>query len=256
MNQTKFDYNKLNTLAEQNSSKYQNAKPCQHIYFDNFLSEDLARELLNNFPKVDSDVWNKDYKDQYQYKMACEDATKFPAEIRETLKEFNSSEFINFLEKLTGIEGIIPDPHYRGGGMHQIKVHVDFNWYPRLHIERRINVLLYLNDNWKEEYGGHFELWNKDMTKAEVKVLPIFNRLAIFSTSEDSFHGHPDPINCPEDMTRKSLALYYYTSPAKDIEARAEAHSTIFKERPGEELKNEQKSFFERVLNKVKNKIK
>jgi Rps23 Pro-64 3,4-dihydroxylase Tpa1-like proline 4-hydroxylase len=131
--------------------------------------------------------------------------------------------------------------------MHQIarggflKVHIDFNWYPRLKLERRLNVLIYLNENWKEEYGGYFELWNKDMTKSEVKILPVFNRMAMFTTGEESYHGHPDVLTCPEGMTRKSLALYYYTSPATHKEAQAEAHSTVFKERPGEEFHQSKK---------------
>lgn len=245
MNNFKFDTEKLNKLAEENKDKYQGGSPCPHIYFDNFLPENVAREVLNEFPGVESNVWDKNYKDERQFKMACEDSTKFPESIREVLKEFNSSEFIKFLEKLTGIDGLIPDPHYRGGGMHQIKpggflkVHVDFNWYPKLKLERRLNVLLYLNENWKEEYGGHFELWDKEMKNAEVKVLPIFNRVAMFSTSEDSYHGHPDPIACPEDMTRKSLALYYYTSPANENQIRGgSGHSTLFYSRPGEKLTN------------------
>lgn len=253
-----FDSHKLQELAKNNKHKYQTSEPTNHIYFDNFLPEDIAKKLVAEFPSTSNEsVWGK-YDDSRQNKYACEDTTKFPETIKHVLEQCNSSVFINFLEELTGIQGLIPDPHYRGGGMHQIapggflKVHIDFNWYPRLKLERRLNVLIYLNENWKEEYGGYFELWNKDMTKSEVKILPIFNRMAMFSTGEDSYHGHPDPLKCPEGMTRKSIALYYYTSPAGEEGARAEAHSTIFKERPGEVFKQQVPNLLRRVIRKIR----
>ena len=220
MSQFFFNEKKLNKIAEENAEKYQKAKPCPHIYIDNI-----------------------------------EETSLFPEHIREVLGEFNSAVFISFLEKLTGIEGLIPDPYYRGGGMHQIipggflKVHVDFNWHKKLNLERRLNIIFFLNKNWKEEYGGHFELWNKEMTKSEVKVLPVFNRMAIFSTSEDSFHGHPDLLKCPEGMTRKSLALYYYTSPATENQTMAaDSHSTLFRTRPGEKLKKKKNRSVKYIL--------
>lgn len=237
-----FDVEKLIDLAEKNSGKYKSAQPFPYIYFDDFFPERVIESVYRDFPQDHSSVWNARYNDEYQYKLACENPMLFPGSIWEILQECNSSVFVGFLEKLTGIQGLIPDPYYRGGGMHQIlpggflKVHVDFNWHPRLKLERRVNVLIYLNKDWREEYGGYFELWNKDMTKSEVKILPIFNRIAIFSTSENSYHGHPDPLACPAGMSRKSLALYYYTSPATEDQIGASAHSTVFKGRPGEHI--------------------
>jgi Rps23 Pro-64 3,4-dihydroxylase Tpa1-like proline 4-hydroxylase len=145
---------------------------------------------------------------------------------------------LNFLEILTGIKGVIPDPYYVGGGLHQIKpggnleVHADFNLHTKLKLDRRINVLVYMNKDWHEEYGGHFELWNKDMTAAEQKILPLFNRCAIFSTTSTSYHGHPTPLSCPPDRTRKSIATYYYSNGRPEEEAN-ESHSTLFMQRPG-----------------------
>jgi len=103
-----------------------------------------------------------------------------------------------------------------------------------------LNVLLYLNKDWKDEYGGHFQLWNKEMTRCETKVAPLFNRLVVFSTSDYSFHGHPDPLNCPEGMTRKSLAFYYYSNgrPSEEV---SNHHDTLFKKRPGETFDSEGK---------------
>ncbi len=161
------------------------------------------------------------------------------AYLRDVLYQFNSSAVINFLEELTGIDGLIPDPHFEGGGLHQIEpggyldVHVDFNFHHRLKLDRRLNLILYLNKNWKEEYNGHLELWNRDMTQCVQRVAPIFNRCVVFSTTDFSYHGHPDVLQSPPGVTRKSLALYYYSNGRPD-EERSDAHSTIFRNRPGE----------------------
>jgi Rps23 Pro-64 3,4-dihydroxylase Tpa1-like proline 4-hydroxylase len=138
-----------------------------------------------------------------------------------------------FLEKLTGIAGLIPDPHLRGGGLHEIRqggalgVHADFNFYKRLNLYRRLNLLIYLNANWAEEWGGHLELWDRTGKQCVQRVAPIFNRAVIFDTSNFSYHGHPHPLQCPPDRSRKSLALYYYTVEAPADEDRA-PHTTLF----------------------------
>ncbi len=117
------------------------------------------------------------------------------------------------------------------GGL--LKIHADFNKHPVTQLDRRLNVLVYLNKDWEEAYGGHFELWDKNMEKAEVRILPIFNRMAVFSTTSYSYHGHPDPLTCPADRSRKSIALYYYTNgrPAEEIDPKLGSHSTLFRVR-------------------------
>lgn len=97
---------------------------------------------------------------------------------------------------------------------------------------------IYLNKEWKEEYGGHFELWDKNMKECKKKILPSINKLAIFSTTYFSYHGHPDPLNCSEDRSRKSLALYYYSNgrPSNEINIGLEEHSTILHKRKNSNL--------------------
>jgi hypothetical protein len=157
---------------------------------------------------------------------------------RHLLAEFNSAVFVDFLERLTDIPALIPDPHYFGGGLHQIrpggylKVHADFNRHDRLDLERRLNGILYLNKDWHEDYGGHLEIWDDDMTTCVERVLPVFNRFLVFATLSTANHGHPDPLTCPPDRARRSMALYYYTS---DRPAASGDHTTIFRQRPGEE---------------------
>jgi Rps23 Pro-64 3,4-dihydroxylase Tpa1-like proline 4-hydroxylase len=148
------------------------------------------------------------------------------------LYELNSATAIDFLETLTGYPGLVPDPHYFGGGQHQIvrggmlEVHADFNIHPRTSLERRLNLLVYLNQDWPEEYGGALELWPTLSSGPEATIAPLFNRCVVFSTTSSSFHGHPHPLTCPEDRTRKSLALYYYSHPS---ETARPMHNTIFR---------------------------
>ena len=233
----------LEELANKYHQEYSQGKPFPHIIIDNFLPEPLLDRVLEEFPDSRKINWKK-FDSSAEKKLASTSELQMGKNTRSLLYQLNSSTFISFLEKLTGIEGIIPDPHFVGGGLHQIerggylKIHADFNRHKRMRLDRRLNLLIYLNKDWQEEYGGHFEMWNTDMTKCEKKILPIFNRCVIFSTTDFSFHGHPEPLTCPENRTRKSLALYYYSNgrPAEEI---ADGHTTLFKERPEEFFKQQ-----------------
>lgn len=228
---------KLENLAKERADEYKNAKPFPHMYFDNFLPVEAAEAALSEFPQPKQLTWTE-FDRPNERKLAFDVVEKLPPSIRTVLYFLNSRPMLNFLEILTGIQGVISDPYYVGGGLHQIKpggnleVHADFNHHTKLKLDRRINVLVYLNKDWKEEYGGHFELWNKEMTQAEQKILPLFNRCAIFSTTSTSYHGHPTPLSCPPDRTRKSMATYYYSNGRPEEEI-GDAHSTLFQHRPG-----------------------
>lgn len=232
-----FDETQLSGLAEREAAGYADASPFPHAVLEGLVPEALLDAVLNEFPRPDSEAWRR-YADKHQRKLANEVEARFGPATRHVVSLFNSSAFLTFLERLTGIDGLIPDPHLRGGGLHQIErgghleVHADFNFYPRLRLERRLNVLLYLNRDWREDYGGQLELWNEDMTRCERSVLPTFNRCVVFSTNERSYHGHPRPLTCPEGQTRKSLAFYYYTN-GRPEEERARPHTTLFQTRPG-----------------------
>jgi Rps23 Pro-64 3,4-dihydroxylase Tpa1-like proline 4-hydroxylase len=228
---------RLQQLAKDKALEYRTNKPFPSIYFDDFLPRSVAEAAVSDFPHPKQLRWSE-FSDENQVKLAFEAAEKLPASIREILYFFNSRPMLEFLEDLTGISGLIPDPYFVGAGLHQIKpggfleVHADFNRHVKLKLDRRLNVLLYLNQDWKEEYGGHFELWNEEMTMAVRKVLPILNRMAMFSTTSKSYHGHPHPLSCPPDRTRKSIAVYYYSNGRPEEEVQA-GHSTLFQERDG-----------------------
>jgi Rps23 Pro-64 3,4-dihydroxylase Tpa1-like proline 4-hydroxylase len=229
----------LDLLVHNRAPEYANATPFPHLVIDDFLPKDLLLHLIERFPGPDSDAWQK-YNSRREVKMALEDESRMPTVHIETLRELNSQLFVTFLEKLTGIEGLIPDPHFRGGGLHQIgsggmlKIHADFNMHPKLRLERRLNVLLYLNDPWPDSYGGSLELWDKDMTGAVKVIAPLANRLVVFSTTDTSYHGHPEPLACPRDVNRRSMAWYYYSA-VRPGEVR-KPHTTLFQQRPGERL--------------------
>lgn len=233
-----FDTQKLKALAERHRDAYRNAQPFPHIVIDNFLPQDVVDLLYKEFPTPSQIKW-RDKTHEHSKKLACDDETKMPLFTRHVLSQFNSAPFVRFLEKLTGIPDLIVDPYYEGGGLHQIEprgflhVHADFNRHLAFLLDRRLNLLLYLNKDWREEYGGALELWNNTMTQCEARILPLFNRCVVFSTTDTSFHGHPHPLTCPPDMTRKSLALYYYTNgrPASEI---SPSHSTLYRKKKGE----------------------
>jgi 2OG-Fe(II) oxygenase superfamily len=227
---------KLQALAKEKAEEYKNNKPFPHIYFDDFLPLEAAEAALRDFPEPKQITWSE-FNNPNEKKLAFDVVEKLPPIVRDVLYFLNSRPMIEFLEVLTGIQGVIPDPYFVGGGLHQIKrggklgVHADFNYHTKYKLDRRINLLIYMNKGWKEEYGGHFELWNQDMSRAEKKVLPLFNRCAIFSTTNFSYHGHPTPLSCPPDRTRKSIATYYYSNGRPEEEV-TEVHSTLFQETP------------------------
>ena len=230
----------LRDFAQIHRKSYFQAKPFPHIVIDNFFPAEILEKVIYEFPTPEQIDWEK-FNATTEKKLVSASENQMGMITRLFLYQLNSSNFIYFLEALTGIDGLIPDPHFRWGGLHQIekggyfKIHADFNWYPQLCLDRRLVFLLYLNKDWKEEYGGHLELWNRDMTECVQRILPIFNRCVIFNTTDFSYHGHPDPLNCPEGETRKSLLLYYYTNGRPSDEVFPE-HSTLFQERPGERI--------------------
>lgn len=235
------DFDKLDQIAKEKAEAYQTGEPFPHIVLDDVFDPAFLEKVANEFPDPNSPDWQQ-FNNLREKKLATQDERDIGPYARAFISNMHSGSFLRFLEKLTGIEDLLPDPHLTGGGLHRImkdgklSVHVDFNRHRSMPLERRLNVLVYLNQDWKEEYGGHFELWDKDMTKAEKKVLPLFNRMAMFTTSETSWHGHPEPLTCPEDRSRRSIALYYYTVGRPDEDQGADTHTTVFRERPGEEL--------------------
>lgn len=232
------DLSFLMDFADKNHERYSNATPFPHIAIDDFLRPEILDAVVRDFPSWDAGQWEV-MADKDQKKFAANVVSKMAPSVRRVLYFLNSREIVNFLEKLTGIEGLIPDPHYAGGGCHELrpggflKVHADFNWHQKLRLDRRINLLVYLNKEWQPDFGGSLELWDATMSHKVAEYAPLFNRCVIFNTTDDSYHGNPVPVNCPPGRSRQSLAFYYYTNgrPAGEV---SQSHGTLFKNRPGE----------------------
>jgi Rps23 Pro-64 3,4-dihydroxylase Tpa1-like proline 4-hydroxylase len=236
-----FEPASLLEAATARARAYGSATPFPHIVMDEFLPAEIAEAVLAEFPPPGDPRWGRN-RSAYEKKQWLQDESQMGAATRHVLGQLNSGVFVRFLETLTGIGGLIPDPHLIGGGLHEIErgghlgVHVDFNKHSFWRLDRRLNLLLYLNKHWKDEYGGHLELWSADMARCQRRIAPIFNRCVVFTTSESSFHGHPDPLECPREESRKSLALYYYSGGRPSEEA-GQKHTTLFRSRPGERRK-------------------
>jgi Rps23 Pro-64 3,4-dihydroxylase Tpa1-like proline 4-hydroxylase len=226
---------RMRQVADSAHAAYLGAKPFPHVVLDNFFNPELIDVVLAEFPKPDAIRWQS-FDNAAEIKLASAAEASFGAATRLLMYHLNSITFLEFLSRVTGIDNLISDPRFEGGGLHQIVrggklgVHADFNKHRAYNLDRRLNLLLYLNKDWKEEYGGHLELWDRQMQKCQAKVLPIFNRVMIFGTTDFTYHGHPDPLQCPQGMTRKSLALYYFSNgrPAEEVTGE---HSTIFRAR-------------------------
>ena len=240
------NHQNLNLLAEKESGNYKNAIPFPSIVFENFFDESFLDEIAEDFPDLSKLDSSQKYMNKNEIKFANNDFDSFPISIKKLIEFLNSDYFLNFLQKLTSIkEKLIIDPELNGGGLHEIKkggvlkIHTDFNKHPRKDLDRRLNVLIYLNKKWNSEYGGDLELWDKDLKKCKKKISPNFNKIVVFSTNDYSYHGHPEPVNCPIGTSRKSLALYYFSKgrPLSDLDTTKIKNKTYFQDRFG--FKNE-----------------
>lgn len=244
-------YSCLREFALSYKDKFKSSEPFPHIVIDGLIKCDYLESCASEFPDLSlmNDVIR--HSGRTDEKLASPRGDSFqPPSIKALLAFLNSSEFLDFLQTLSSIsEPLIPDPHFVGGGLHQIKrggflkVHADFAKHPETKLDRRLNLLLYLNKNWKSEYGGCLELYeSKDITSKK-KILPIFNRMVIFNTNDYTYHGHPDPLDCPKDKPRNSLALYYFSNgrPREELRSSIESRSTIYRARKGERFKFEVK---------------
>jgi Rps23 Pro-64 3,4-dihydroxylase Tpa1-like proline 4-hydroxylase len=224
-------------------ASYIDQKPFPHIILDGFLSNvllDIALDEIKGYTFWSHDEEsqkskvqiNKYFSPSSNQKTLADSLNNIRKEMPLTFKilqYLSSEEAINFISKLTGIENLEADKTWLGGGVHKVTnggklaVHADFNknWITGLY--RRVNLLLYLNKDWQNSYGGDLELWSSDLQVCHKKVAPIFNRAIIFTTARDSYHGHPTPMILPEDTARYSIALYYFTKeppPNDDVDYR------------------------------------
>ena len=202
---------------------------------DDVLHPSAFDAAVAGFPGIDDEFW-KGYVHVNETKFSNTQTDTWASSLQAVAQEFCSPEFVAYLEKLTGIADLIPDYTMDGGGLHMTKrgghlnIHADFSTHHTHETwARRVNILLYLNEEWRDDWGGKLELWDKDMSACQDRVTPAGNRMLVFTTSGDSFHGHPDGLTCPPDMARRSLAMYYFTEEAAPVRK-----STNYQARPEE----------------------
>lgn len=225
---------KAKDLGTSMAADYQSKTPYHYTCIDDFLPleilERVREEALAMGEKAPENLSpNENLKTSYN-------PDRLPVYTKAVFHALSSRPFIQFLENMSGIKGLIPDPYYMGGGIHRtntggfLDIHADFNHHKVMNLERRMNILIYLNPDWKEDYGGSFEVWTSDMKEKVASFAPTMNRMCCFSTGDDTMHGNPEEVNHPNGDPRLSIALYYYTATWDDARV---AQSTIFKARPG-----------------------
>lgn len=230
--------NSLNTAYLNNinltnyKKKWDESKPFNHIVIDNFLCEHISKYVVDEFPAFDNDSW-RIYNNAIEVKKLLNHWDKFGPETYKLFNYLNSREFIAQLEILIGCE-LFADFGLNGGGLHtharggKLNTHLDYSIHPKLKLERRINLLIYVTPNWQDDWGGSLGLWQVNDAKngpgkLVKSISPIFNRAVIFDTTQNSWHGLPEPINCPESITRNSLAVYYLCRPRESAIDRGKA---------------------------------
>jgi 2OG-Fe(II) oxygenase superfamily len=230
-----LDLTGLEAALPELRERYRSAKPFPHVVLDGFLFPEVAKRAAEEFPPVDPELWiNWVHVNERKY--GNRDPKTWGPTLRAIATELNSPRFVEFLGALTGIDGLLIDESMEGGGLHQslpggfLNIHADFTVHPHhRNWRRRLNLLLYFNGDWPAEYGGELEFWSSDMKRRERTIAPVGNRVVIFNTDPDAFHGHPEPVRCPPDTSRQSMALYYFT-PENDPLVR----STEYRARPGD----------------------
>jgi len=218
---------------EKESKTWVENKPFPHFIVDGFLEVDVAKKLEEEFPNFDDSIWHE-YGNAIEVKKTCNNWNAFPPKTYEIFSFLNSPQFVDFLSAtLFGEKILYCDPGLNGGGWHihkrngKLNTHLDYSLHPKLSLQRKLNIIIYLNSDWQSDWGGQLGLWDNQSQYAPGDLIkqiePKFNRAVIFDTTMNSWHGLPNPIQCPEGQFRKSLAIYYLTEPPIDINKRGKA---------------------------------
>ena len=196
------------------SGTFQEGIPYPHVVIENMFSEDIFQGLCDEFGTPEQDPHWKRYWNPLEKKYALNVFDEKPI-TKSVFEALQSPQFVARIAQLTGIVNLQSDPYLHGAGLHyhprggKLDMHLDYSVHPFSGLERRVNLICYLNPTWEETWGGALELWDSPFTHPVKKVLPLRNRAILFQTSDISYHGIPKPIGCPEGIGRKSLAIYY-----------------------------------------------
>ena len=215
-------------VATDYSAEYKHSSPFAHIVLDQLFPDEVMQAVANEFPKDHQHLRDNGNELHYGWKSTNDDLNqlnkfylseddKMLSATKVILGHLRSSSFIFFLEKLTGIENLFTDARMVGAGLHQtlrggyLALHRDFNYHQDIGLYRRVNVFVYLNEDWLDEYFGHLDLYDEVLSVRGRHISPKMNRVVIFSSSPYTYHGHPKRLACPVGRSRNSIAMYYYT---------------------------------------------
>jgi hypothetical protein len=198
---------------------FQIAEPFNHAVIDNFFMPEVAEKIANEFPDFDTPFVN-DHNSPLEIKKTLNHWDRFPAVTYRAFSLFGRPDFIDNMKTLSGIQNLHFDFGLNGGGCHMHgrggnnNIHLDYNIHPKLGLQRKLNIIVYMTPGWQPEWGGGLEFWSHDETnnqpKERIKTIDnLFNRAIIFDTTQNSWHGLPKAIDCPEGIIRKSIAAYY-----------------------------------------------
>jgi hypothetical protein len=232
---TVFDDPRYRDLALGLRDSFASATPFPHIVIDDFLPASLAESLAAAYPDPSTDdvPW-RTHDNVNVSRRFLEDVQYFPPTLRRFADAVTARQFLLFLETISGIDCLIADPYFIGGGAMVsgrgdfLKSHADFNWHHKLQAHRRLNALLYLTPDWDAAWGGELELRSPDDGNVERRVAPAFNRLVVFAVSDEAVHGQPEPLRCPPDVYRRVFSMFLYTTRRDDAEWN-EPHFTLYR---------------------------
>lgn len=197
---------------------YLQGTPVPWLTFDDFLPDDVLKNVQQDIQRMPTHIWSKFVRNG-SFMLECNNL-KYAPHVRELVLNLNSSEFIRWLETVTGIKKLIPDPLLIGAGLMRcgngdcLKLHTDFNWNDQLHLNRALSLIVYISKKWNPSWGGNLEFWSLDREKCLHKIAPTPNRMLLWNYDENLVHGHPAPIACPDNEFRDGLRLFYFTSNA------------------------------------------
>ena len=227
---------------------FRESTPFNHLVIDNFFDKETANKIADDFPSFNSDFWFE-YNNAIEVKKACDMWCKFPKSIYKAIYDLTSEKFVNYLSDLVGRK-VWADYGLNGGGIHsmsrggKLNPHLDYNIHPKLGLQRKINLIVYLTKDWNPDWGGAIELWSHDdklkrPKKIEKRVDCLFNRALLFDTTQNSWHGISDELNCPENISRNSIAIYYVCEPEYNAEDRNKALFAPTEKQKGDETVEE-----------------
>lgn len=215
-----------------------------HFFTDNFFNSYDAKTILNKWPSSMSPYWKvppRMIENNVGNKREISSFEHMDIQIQEILKKLHDKDFIKSLEYITGIPNLYPDEHMYGCGLIEtprngfLKIHADFNYLEKIKKYRRINIVIYMNEDWKNEWNGHIKFYSEDTQTCIKSYCPLFNYFILFKVSDKVYHGYPELVDCPTNMSRKSINFFYYTD-EPDKDQSVEPHKTLWKTNLGEDI--------------------